>query len=135
MEIEDALKRVIKTSWFTVDPNVYVYTKVKDVLDWSKHLIITQDEDDITVVTNEKNLSELGWFERNPDNWILLNIKCGNPFYCVGFLTAISSAFTQNGIDITMTSAYTRDYIMVQEENEEKAIQLLVDLGFKQIQS
>ena len=113
-KIEEKLAKVIQTSWFTLEKGIYVYTKVPEVRSPEKHLIVTRDEDEITVVTELSNLSSLGDYERNPDNWLLLNIKCGNPFYCEGFLAAIASVFASNGIDITLTSTYTNDYVLVQ---------------------
>ena len=129
-KIEEKLAKVIQSSWFTLEKGIYVYTKVKEVPLPEKHSIVTRDADEITVVTELSNLSSLGDYERNPDNWILLNIKCGNPFYCEGFLAAIASVFASNGIDITLTSTYTKDYVMVQEQNIETSITLLQDIGF-----
>ena len=132
IKISKELKAVIQSSWFTIENGLYVYAKVTNVHTPEKHLIVTRDSDEITVVTKTSNLSELGDYERNPDNWVLLNIKCGNPFYCEGFLAAIASAFASKGIDITLTSTYTNDYLMVQEDNIDKAISLLKNIGFKQ---
>lgn len=129
-KIEEKLAKVIQTSWFTLEKGIYVYTKVPEVRSPEKHLIVTRDADEITVVTELSNLSSLGDYERNTDNWLLLNIKCGNPFYCEGFLAAIASVFASNGIDITLTSTYTNDYVMVQEQNIEPSITLLQDIGF-----
>ena len=129
-KIEEKLDKVIQTSWFTLEKGIHVYTKVPEVRSPEKHLIVTRDEDEITVVTELSNLSSLGDYERNPDNWLLLNIKCGNPFYCEGFLAAIASVFASNGIDITLTSTYTNDYVLVQEQNIEPSITLLQDIGF-----
>lgn len=129
-KIEEKLAKVIQTSWFTLEKGIYVYTKVPEVRSPEKHLIVTRDADEITVVTELSNLSSLGDYERNPDNWLLLNIKCGNPFYCEGFLAAIASVFASNGIDITLTSTYTHDYVLVQEQNIEPSITLLQDIGF-----
>ena len=129
-KIEEKLAKVIQTSWFTLEKGIYVYTKVPEVHSPEKHLIVTRDVDEITVVTELSNLSSLGDYERNPENWLLLNIKCGNPFYCEGFLAAIASVFASNGIDITLTSTYTNDYVMVQEQNIEPSITLLQDIGF-----
>ena len=132
MGISKELKEVIESSWFTLEEEVYVYTKVKKVVSPENHLIVTRDIDEITVVTKKSNLSSLIDYERNPDNWVLLNIKCGNPFYCKGFLAAIASVFASKEIDITLTSTYTNDYLMVQEENTEQAISVLIAIGFKQ---
>ena len=132
IKISEELKAVIQSSWFTVEKGFYVYTKVSVVRNPEKHLIVTRDHDEITVVTESSNLPKLGPYERNPDNWVLLNIKCGNPFYCKGFLAAIASAFATKGIDITLTSTYTNDYVMVQENHIEKATSLLKNIGFRQ---
>ena len=131
-EISKDLKKVIQSSWFTIENGLYVYAKVTNVHTPEKHLIVTRDSDEITVVTKTSNLADLGDYERNPDNWVLLNIKCGNPFYCEGFLAAIASAFASKGIDITLTSTYTNDYVTVQENNIDKATSLLKNIGFRQ---
>ena len=131
LEIDPQLQKVIDLSWFTIDPGVYAYTRVKKVINPDKHLIITRDSDEITVVTDLINLDSLGAYERNDENWKLINIRCGNPFYCVGFLAAISSQTALNGLDITMTSTYTNDYIMVKEDEMVKCIELLLELGFQ----
>ena len=129
-QIDKKLQEVINCSWFTIDEGTYAYTKVTEIKNVKKHLIITQDSDEITVVTDIKNLNALGDYERNAENWKLINIRCGNPFYCVGFLAAISSQTALNGLDITMTSTYTNDYIMCKQEELEKCTSLLISLGF-----
>ena len=129
-QIDKKLQEVIDCSWFTIDEGTYAYTKVTEIKNVKKHLIITQDSDEITVVTDIKNLNALGDYERNAENWKLINIRCGNPFYCVGFLAAISSQTALNGLDITMTSTYTNDYIMCKQEELEKCTSLLISLGF-----
>jgi hypothetical protein len=129
--ISPELKKVIESSWFTIDDSIYIYTKVETVNAAEKHLLIARDSDEITIVTKEENLHLLGNYERNAEDWRLLNIKCGNPFYCEGFLAAISSSFASNSIDITLTSTFSNDYVMVQQENLEKATKLLVSIGFE----
>ena len=129
-QIDKKLQEVIDCSWFTIDEGTYAYTKVTEIKNVKKHLIITQDSDETTVVTDIKNLKDLGDYERNAEDWKLINIRCGNPFYCVGFLAAISSHTALNGLDITMTSTYTNDYIMCKEEELEKCTSLLISLGF-----
>ena len=130
LEISNELKLVIKSSWFTIEKGVYVYAKVFKVLFPEKHLMVTRDSDEITVVTEVSNLKYLEEYERNPENWILFNIKCGNPFYCEGFLAAIATAFAIQKIDITLTSTFTNDYLMVQQKNIAKAEYILETIGF-----
>ena len=134
-EIEPKLKEVIRSSWFTIESGVYVYTRVSAVQDPEKHLMVTRDRDEVTVVTETSNLSDLGEFERNPEDWKLVNIKCGHPFYCVGFLSAVATRMAENGLDITMTSTFTNDYIFFIEKDLEVGVQLLKEIGFQQKQS
>jgi hypothetical protein len=129
-QIDKKLQEVIDCSWFTIDEGTFAYTKVRKIKNVKNHLIITQDSDETTVVTDIKNLKDLGDYERNAENWKLINIRCGNPFYCVGFLAAISSQTALNGLDITMTSTYTNDYVMCKEEELEQCTNLLILLGF-----
>ncbi len=84
-QIDKKLQEVINYSWFTIDEGTYAYTKVTEIKNVKKHLIITQDGDEITVVTDIKNLKNLGDYERNAEDLKLINIRCSNPFYCVGF--------------------------------------------------
>ena len=60
----------------------------------------------------------------------MFNIKCGNPFYCEGFLATIATAFAIQKIDITLTSTFTNDYLMVQKKNMAKAEYILETIGF-----
>ena len=129
-QIDKKLQEVIDCSWFTIDEGTFAYTKVREIKNVKNHLIITQDSDETTVVTDIKNLKDLGDYERNAENWKLINIRCGNPFYCVGFLAAISSQTALNGLDITMTSTYTNDYVMCKEEELEQCTNLLISLWF-----
>ena len=129
-QIDKKLQEVIDCSWFTIDEGTFAYTKVRKIKNVKNHLIITQDSDETTVVTDIKNLKDLGDYERNAENWKLINIRCGNPFYCVEFLAAISSQTALNGLDITMTSTYTNDYVMCKEEELEQCTNLLISLGF-----
>ena len=64
-QIDKKLQEVIDCSWFTIDEGTYAYTKVTEIKNVKKHLIITQDSDEITVVTDIKNLKDLGDYERN----------------------------------------------------------------------
>ena len=133
--IDPKLNEVIRASWFTIEPGTYVYTRVSSVPHPEQHLMVTRDRDEITIVTETPRLPELGEFERNPENWKLVNIKCGKPFYCVGFLAAVATTMAENGLDITMTSTYTNDYIFFMEEELEAGVKLLKEIGFQERQT
>ncbi len=125
-ELED----VIKLSWFSIEPGNYIYTSVKEIVFPEKHLMIINDGREITIVTLEENLPLLVSYISNKEQWRLLNIKCGNPFYCTGFIAFISSALAEEGIDIVITSSFSNDLIMVMEKDLENATAILLRIGF-----
>ena len=74
-QIDKKLQEVIDCSWFTIDEGTFAYTKVREIKNVKNHLIITQDSNETTVVTDIKNLKDLGDYERNAENWKLINIR------------------------------------------------------------
>lgn len=130
-DFRQALSEVIKASWFSLEPGVYVYCRVQEVDHPEKHLMIVRDGQEITVVTREENLSLLGSYEANNEKWHLLNIRCGNPFYCPGFIATITTGMAEEGIDIVITSSFSNDLIMVMEKDLDQAVEILRNMGFE----
>jgi hypothetical protein len=130
-DFRQALSEVIKASWFSLEPGVYVYCRVQEVDHPEKHLMIVRDGQEITVVTREENLSLLGSYEANNEKWRLLNIRCGNPFYCPGFIATITTGMAEEGIDIVITSSFSNDLIMVMEKDLDQAVEILRNMGFE----
>ena len=131
MEYSEALTEVIKMSWFTVNDRKFVYTAVKKIVYPEKHLMLINDGEEITIVTAEENLSLLVEYKSNKERWRLINVRCGNPFYCVGFIAAITSALAEHEIDIVITSSFSNDLILVMEKDLEAGIRVLQGIGFK----
>ena len=126
------LKAVIAASWFTVDDATYVYASVSEVPEPEKHLLVVRDGTEITVATNSAHLPLPHCLQVNKEKWKLINIRCGNPFYCVGFIASITNALATAGIDIVIISSFSNDLILVAENDLEKAIEVLVKIGFRQ---
>ncbi|MBI2600463.1 ACT domain-containing protein [Candidatus Daviesbacteria bacterium] len=129
--MNDELKNIIKQSSFETEDGVYVYTQVKSVPETEKHFMVSQDKDEITVVTKEENLSSLDLIERNKDNYKLIALNVSVPFYSVGFLATVSSAIAKAGMNILIISTYSKDYILVKEDKLRKVKEALLALGFK----
>lgn len=125
------LAPVIAASWFTLDTGTYVYTSVEQVTDPEKHLLVVRDGMEITVVTDISNLPMEGSYKENKERWKLVNIRCGNPFYCVGFIAYITDTLAVAGIDIVITSSFSNDLILVMDKDLERAITLLKEAGFE----
>lgn len=128
--MNNKLKKIIEGSSFILHEGRFVYTKVKTAPQISNHFLVSKDIDEITVVTKEENFSELDLIEKNKDFYSLIELKVSIPFYAVGFLATVSSAIANKGMNILIVSTYSKDYILVQEDQRENAIQVLTELGF-----
>ncbi len=93
--------------------------------------MVTRDETEITVVTQEENLAGLEVLDLNADRWLLLAVDCANPFYCVGFIARISAVLSGAGFDILVVSTFSRDWVFVKEEDGPRAAELLRTAGFR----
>lgn len=131
--MNDELKKIIEQSTFEIQPGRFVYTKVKSVSALTKHFMVSKDQDEITVVTQEENIEDLDLIERNKDNYSLIALSVSVPFYSVGFLATVSGAIAKAGMNILIVSTYSKDYIMVRGDKLEQAKQVLLSLGFKEI--
>lgn len=127
--MNEELDKIIKASTFSIENGIYLYAKVKKVPQ-GKHFLITQDNDEVTVVTTLDKLSNLDLIERNKDDYALIALHVLVPFYSVGFLATISTAIAKRGLNILIVSTYSKDYIMVKSLASEIAKQALLDLGF-----
>jgi hypothetical protein len=131
--IPESTQQVISDSTFRL-AGTYRYASVRSVARPEDHLMVTRDETEITVVTREEHLAGLDVIAVNPDRWQLLAIDCANPFYCVGFIAKISSAFTGAGLDILFISTFSRDLLFVKEEDGPRGAGLLRAMGFQELQ-
>ena len=109
----------------------YRYVSARTVADPEKHLMVTRDEKEITIVTKEENLAGIDTVAINPDRWLLLAIDCANPFYCVGFLAKISAGLSGAGLDILVISTFSCDWVLVKEEDGPRAAAVLRSMGFQ----
>lgn len=125
------LEPVIAASWFTISEATYVYASVTEVQESEKHLLVVRDGTEITVATDVNHLPLPHCLQVNKEHWKLLNIRCGNPFYCVGFIATITDALANVGIDIVIISSFSNDLILVMQQDLERAVEVLVRIGFK----
>ena len=106
----------------------YRWARVSAIRHPEKHLMISRDEKETTVVT--QHLEDLDVLELNPDRWTLISIDCSQPFYCVGFIARISSMISAAGLDLLVLSTFTRDWVFVKEAEASCAAEVLRAAGF-----
>jgi hypothetical protein len=126
------LQPVIAASWFTIDPRTFVYASVQQVTHAEKHLMVTRDGAETTIITDINNFPLDGGCVVNKEKWKLVNIRCGNPFYCVGFIAFITGSLANAGIDIVLVSSFSNDLVLVMDKDMDKAVLVLKEIGFKE---
>lgn len=129
--IPHSTQQVIAQSDFYPEPEHFCVVQARRVGTPQLHRLICHDEKEITVITTEALLNDVDIIARNKELWCLFVIDCANPFYCVGFLTAIATAMTNAGLDILLTSTFSRDLVFVPQQHSAQAQQLLLQLGFR----
>ena len=65
------------------------------------------------------------------DGWRGFRIQGILDFSLVGILSKLSSILAENQIGIFAVSTYNTDYILVKEENFERALEILTFKGYK----
>ena len=64
------------------------------------------------------------------DGWRAFRIEGVLDFSLIGILSRISAILAENKIGIFAVSTYNTDYILVKEENFERALQVLAENGY-----
>lgn len=130
--METTLKEIISKSTFQKVPGSYVYAKAK-YRPSGKHFLVTEDNDEITVVTERDQLRDVEMIEQNKDVYSLIALNVSIPFYSVGLLATVSAAIAELGMNILIVSTYSKDYILVKQDLSDKAESALINLGFSSI--
>ncbi len=107
----------------------YVWVRARRVGRPERHLLVTRDDREITVVTRQADLEDLEIEATNPDRWELLSIDCANPFYCVGFVARIAGALSAAGLDILFVSTFSRDWVFLKEADAARGAEVLASIG------
>ena len=69
------IEKIIKEGTFKVEEGKFVYAKVSKAPSIENHFMVSKDDDEITIVTKEENLSELDLKERNKDFYRLIALN------------------------------------------------------------
>lgn len=129
-DLSTSTAEVIAASTYRRMPGVYRYVRVREVRHPERHLLVTRDEREITVVTLSEHLIDEPVLETSARSWVLFVVDCAKPFFCVGFIAHTTAYFAKSGIDVLVVSTFSRDYFMVQREHADQAEQVLQDAGF-----
>ena len=68
---------------------------------------------------------------RREDGWKGFRIQGVLDFSLIGILSEIAALLADNGISIFAISTYNTDYILVKEDNYQKALEVLMNAGYE----
>ena len=126
---DDNLHEVIRTSQVIVRPGRYAYLNAPAQTDLAEHFLLVRDQDETTVVTEEKNLPHISFAEAV--KWFkLIEIQVSQPFLAKGFIACITRAIADRNLNVLVVSTFSKDYFLVREEALEEAMAALRELGF-----
>jgi len=126
------LEKIIRQSSYEVVEGTFIYAKVSAYPREDDHLMVSKDNDEITVVTKAENEVKLRLIEKNKEIYALIALNVAIPFYSVGFLAAVTKAIADRGTDILIISTYSKDYVLVKQTELEKTKSALKELGFRE---
>lgn len=122
------LDEVIKSSPVVVHKGRYAYLKSQEK-ELRNHFLISQDHDDITIVTEEKNIANTK-YEKSVKWFKLFEFKVSIPFLAPGFLAKISKTIADKNMNILIVSTFSKNYALIREEDFKAAVKALQEVGF-----
>jgi uncharacterized protein len=122
------LDEVIKSSPVVVHKGRYAYLKGQENM-LRNHFLISQDNDETTIVTEEKNIPNTK-FEKEVKWFKLFEFKVSIPFLAPGFLAKITKTIADKKMNILIISTFSKDYALIREEDYKVAVKALEEVGF-----
>jgi len=123
-----SLDEVVRTSQVFVHQGRYAYLKVRQVGP-GDHFLVASDADEITVVTEECNVSSTE-YSASTQWFVLIEVRVSMPFVAKGFLARVTGLMADADLNVLVVSTYSKDYIMVREEGRDTAIAVLRQAEF-----
>ena len=130
---EDRPRHQLKFRWL---PGPYAIVRLASdapVPEWATKgdfTSITRTADELSIVCPTANLPA---DVLSPHRWICLKLEGPFPFSLTGVLLSFIQPLSGNGIPIFAISTYDTDYVLIQEESVEGALDVLREAGHELI--
>ena len=133
-EISPALRKTINSSPFVLHPQRYTVLQVQECPNPQPHFLVTHEAEEVSVITTEDKLHILTSQISKQQRWFcLLEFKMSTPFKTPGFLAAIASKLASRQLNILLVSTFSKDWLLLREEDLETGLNSLHELGFQQV--
>ena len=110
-----------------VDNDIFTVYKTKQ--DTSEAFAVIRDNREITIISKNPLHGKTEILD-SETGWKLLTFDAVLPFSMTGFIAKITTALAEGCIPVFVLSAYSTDHILIKNENLEKTLNILIDLGF-----
>ncbi len=123
------LDDVIRSSPIAVSRERYAVVRLAEPCPLDDHFLVCRDADETTLIAPEARvpwaaaLATETWFR-------LLAIHMATPFATPGFLARVTSVLAQRGINVYVVSTFSKDYVLLKEEDLERGVAALAVIGF-----
>ena len=133
-EASPTLQETIKQSPFVLYPLRYAVLQVAECPNPQRHFLVTHEAEEISVITTEDKLEMLTPQILKQQYWFrLLEFKMSTPFETPGFLAVIASKLASRQLNILLVSTFSKDWLLLREEDLETGLSSLQELGFQQV--
>ena len=133
-EASPTLQETIKQSPFVLYPLRYAVLQVAECPNPQPHFLVTHEAEEISVITTEDKLEMLTPQILKQQCWFrLLEFKMSTPFETPGFLAEIASKLASRQLNILIVSTFSKDWLLLREEDLETGLSSLQELGFQQV--
>ena len=133
-ESSPTLQETIEQSPFVLHPLRYAVLQVAECPNPQPHFLVTHETEEISVITTEDKLEMLAPQILEQQLWFrLLEFKMSTPFETPGFLAAIASKLASHQLNILLVSTFSKDWLLLREEDLEAGLNSLHELGFQQV--
>lgn len=102
------------------------------VPDWSakgNFSSVTRTGEELSIVCPSENVPPNA---QSPHQWVCLKLEGPFPFSLTGVLLAIIEPLSTQDVPIFAVSTFDTDYVLIQEEHADKALELLAQAGHQQ---
>ena len=135
-EISPALRKTINSSPYVLHPQRYTVLQVQECSNPQPHFLVTHEAEEVTVITTEKQRALLqSDILQEQAGFQLIEFKMSTPFETPGFLAAIASKLASRHLNILLVSTFSKDWLLLKEEDLEAGLNSLHELGFQQVSS
>jgi len=123
------LEQIIQQSKVTLLPGRFAMAKVRGVKDWNGMFMLTNDEDEITIVADEHQIANVHYLD--VQKWFrLVRLAVSVPFFSVGFLSTVTTGIARKGLNVLVISTFSYDYLLIRDEDIITALNALQEIGF-----